>query len=338
MKRGLSTILATATLAWASVSGAAAAEKYYKMATLAPGSTVYEVMTSFAQLTNEAFPDIEIQVNATGAGTRHLLDGTRNELDFFVTGPMLTHLMKNKLAMYAKIDDADTLIENQRTLFNYPLGQYHIVTYAEDGINSLHDLRGKRVFAGPPAGGATRMTLNLIKAVTGMEPDKDFTQVSLSWGAAAQAFQDHQIDVYVNPTNWPSPAIAQVALSNEIRLLGLSKTDQENPDVVKLYDRPGGALDTIPADAYGENQVNEEGVVTLAAVIGLATNKWMDDETAYMITRNFFTRIRELEKDRPWLRHVREETAFNQLNAKLHPGAIRYYEEVGVAVPDEFRP
>ena len=319
-------------------TSASADKQFYKMSTLGPGSTVNLIMTSFAQEANATFPDLEIQVNATGAGTKHLLDGVRNELDFFISGPMLNYLMANKLAMYSKIEDADELVKNQRVIFNYPLGQYHFVTFADTGITSFADMRGKRIFAGPPGGGATNQVLQMIKAVTGMEPGADFTQVNLSWAAAAQAFQDHQIDVYVNPTNWPSPAISQVALTNKIRLIGFSAEDLEQEAVKKLYNRPGGALDQIPADAYGENQVNEEQVTTIAAIVGLSTNKWMDDETVYKITKNFFAKLREAEADQPWLRHVNAEAAFTQLNAPLHPGAIRYYEEIGISVPDKLQP
>ncbi len=40
----------------------------------------------------------------------------------------------------------------------------------------------------------------------------------------------------------------------------------------------------------------------------------------------------------PWLRHVSLENAFADLNMPLHPGALRYYEEIGLEIPEELRP
>jgi TRAP-type uncharacterized transport system substrate-binding protein len=91
-----------------------------------------------------------------------------------------------------------------------PMGAYHITTFADSGITRLEELKGKRVYLGPPGGAAYVTTSRLIEAVTGMKPDKDYEVARLGWDAASQSFQDGHIDVYFNPTLAPSPVISQM--------------------------------------------------------------------------------------------------------------------------------
>src|SRR3546814_5306903 len=72
-------------------------------------------------------------------------------MDFFMSSPTVHAMMMQGTAMYAKITDAKELSTKLRGVFNFPLGYYHIVVYADSGITRLQDVKGKRVFLGPPA-------------------------------------------------------------------------------------------------------------------------------------------------------------------------------------------
>src|SRR3546814_14545042 len=94
----------------------------------------------------------------------------------------------------------------------------------------------------------------MLEIVTGYKAGHDYEQVNLGWEAAAQSFQDHHIDVYINPTLPPSPVIQQFALTSKIRLLGLSEKDMASDAFQAFSHRPGRLLDTIPAGTYGAHQ------------------------------------------------------------------------------------
>ena len=110
----------------------AVAKDFYKMSTLGPGSSPNLVMTTFANIVNQNQDALEIQVNATGAATKHALEVARGKVDLFMSSPSLHHLMASGKAMYKKIEDAPKLAKNIRSIFNFPIGLYHIV------VNSLY--------------------------------------------------------------------------------------------------------------------------------------------------------------------------------------------------------
>src|SRR3546814_20203135 len=88
-------------------------------------------------------------------------------MDFFMSSPTVHAMMMQGTAMYAKITDAKELSTKLRGVFNFPLGYYHIVVYADSGITRLQDVKGKRVFLGPPGGGATVNMAQMLEIVTG---------------------------------------------------------------------------------------------------------------------------------------------------------------------------
>lgn len=129
----------------------AQAAKTLKMATIAPGSSAYLTMTTMATMINQAQDQLQIKVDATGAATKHMIDVAKGKIDLCMTNPNIYAFMKNQKAMYKKLKDAPALAKDLRLLFWFPYGQYHFVTYADAGIKQLKDMKGKRVFLGPPA-------------------------------------------------------------------------------------------------------------------------------------------------------------------------------------------
>lgn len=326
------------TLALATAPIAGHARDFYTMATLGPGSSPYLVMSTMAQIVGDRLPDTEIQVNATGAATQHALEAGAGKLDFFMWSASVHANMIDGTAMYAKVPQAPELSKNLRAVFAFPLGLYHITTYADSGIEQLEDLAGKKVFLGPPGGGATAIMSKVISGATGLEPGKDYEQVMLGWDAAAQAFQDGRIDVYINSTNAPSPVIQQMALSRKIRFLGLTEAQMAKPAVHAILSRPGGLLGTLEPGTYGENQVNTEAVQTLGSTVGVGASASVDADAVYKITKAFWEGVAEMQGSAPWLRNISLDGALTDLNLPLHPGALRYYREIGMTIPEDLIP
>jgi|TARA_B100000315_G_scaffold162388_1_gene150814 hypothetical protein len=329
MVLGALTVLALATLG----GTGATAKDFYKMSTLGPGSTPYVVMTAFAKVINQHVEGVEIQVNATGAATRHAVDAAKGKIDFFMSAPSVHHFMTKNLAMYKKMKDAPKLAKNLRAIFNFPIGVYHVVVYEDSGIKSLADVKGKKVYLGPPAGAARVIATSLVEGATGYKAGRDFEAITMGWGAASQAFQDRQFDVYINPTNAPSPVISQVALGNKIRILGLSDADFKNPILSKTMKLPGRTIGSIAPGTYGKNQTNGDSVKSIGAWVGVGTRQGMSTDVMYRMTKAFWENLAEVHAVAPWLKAIAFETALAEMNMPLHPGAAKYYRERGVDVP-----
>ncbi|UOA30465.1 hypothetical protein DSM110093_00213 [Sulfitobacter sp. DSM 110093] len=325
---------AAAASALAVLPRAAMAKELLRMSTLGPGTSPNLVMTTFANIINRELNDYEIQVNATGAATRHVLEVAAGKTAFCMSSPSVNALMANQKAMYAKMDQAPELAKKLRAVANFPMGVYHIAAYEASGITSLEDARGKRVFLGPPGGAAYATMEQLFKAVAGLEAGKNYEAVKLGWDAAAASFQDGNLDIYCNPTNAPSPVLTQIAVTNAIRFLGIPEDKLDVEGVQALVKRPGFGLGTLPAGAYGENQMNDGDTTTLRVTVGIVTNDTADEEMVYEMTKAFFAGIKEMGESAPWLRAVTPEGAVADLNLPLHPGALRALEELGVSIPD----
>jgi len=328
---------AAATGALAMLPRAAMAKELLRMSTLGPGTSPNLVMTTFANIVNRELPDYEIQINATGAATRHVLEVAMGKTAFCMSSPALHALMSGQKAMFAKIDKAPELASKLRTVLNFPMGVYHIAVYDSSGITSLDQAKGKRVFLGPPGGAAYSTMSRLFEAVTGLKAGEDYEAVKLGWDAAAASFQDGNLDIYCNPTNAPSPVLTQIAVTNAIRFLGIPADRLETEGVQALVRRPGFRLGTLPAGIYGDNQVNAEDTTTLGVTVGIVTNEDADEEMVHDMIRTFFDGVAEMKDSAPWLAAVTPEGAVEDINMPLHPGALRALEELGVDIPDAAR-
>lgn len=339
MKLNRRSILASAAAAsaLAVLPRAAMAKELLRMSTLGPGSSPNLVMTTFANIVNRAVPDYEIQVNATGAATRHVLEVAQGKTAFCMSSPGLHAFLVNQQAMFAKMDEAPELAKKLRGVLNFPMGVYHIAAYEASGITSLGDARGKRVFLGPPGGAAYSTMERLFKAAAGLEAGTDYEAVKLGWDAAAASFQDGNLDVYCNPTNAPSPVLTQIAVTNKVRFLGIPEDQLESEGVKALANRPGFGLGVLPAGIYGANQMNDSDTTTLRVTVGIITNESADEAMIYEMTKAFFAGVEEMGESAPWLKAVNPDAAVVDLNMPLHPGALRALEELGVVIPDVAR-
>ena len=146
--------------------GTAQAKDFYKMSTISL-PTPFAINTTFAKIVQKYNKDIEIQVNATGAAPRHALDAANGKTDLFFGAPSLMFIMSKGMAMYKKVKNAPELQKNLRLIFNYRIGTYNFGVYDDSGIKTLFDIKGKRVFIGPPTGVQKVVSSQFIEAVTG---------------------------------------------------------------------------------------------------------------------------------------------------------------------------
>jgi TRAP transporter TAXI family solute receptor len=243
--------------------------------------------------------------------------------------------MQKGKAMYQKLEAAPKLAENLRLVLWFPYGAYHVLVHADSKIETFADLRGKRVFLGPPGGGAWTTSMRLVKATTGMEPGKDYENVKASWSSAFQGFQDRQLDVLIVGCVAPCPQVEQIAATAKLRLIPLTKQliDSAPEGLKTLYTETGRTMETIAAGVYGNGVVNKEDVLAIGSVVGVNARADLPEKTVYAITKAFWEGAAKARASTPWLKRITLEYAVQEGGMKLHPGALRYYKEVGLKIP-----
>lgn len=329
-------IAATTGLLFSVATSVQAAEKRYTLGSLATGTTPFLVNTAFAKAVNKHVPGHKIQVSAVGVGMKHQLLVTRGKMDFAMGGPIGYHLMYKQIGPFRKLPKGagPKLVKKMKALFSYEIGVYHPVVYANSGIKSFMDIKGKKVFLGPPSGAATRNMILIVRAMTGYEAGKDFEQVRMGWGPAQQAFQDRKFDVWATTTTAPSPAVQQLTLTNKIRILSLDKNRFNHPAWKKYINQPGRTMGTINPKVYGSNLINKEPITVTGAWVGMVVRADMSTDLVYKMMKAFWDNIDEAHALSSQLKKTLTlKNAVTANAGELHPGAIKYYKEKGIKIP-----
>ncbi len=332
----MSALVACAAAVGLSHGAAAQEKKFFTMDSLPAGSGPGQLSIAFSQVVQKHLP-YEIQISIGKPATKSAVDAAKGQVDFFLSATGINHYMQTQSAMFAKVNNAKELNSKLRLIMNYPIGPFHVVVYEESGITSMKDLKGKKVFLGPPAGAATKVAMQFVEGATGLKPGEDFEVMRYDWQSAETAFLDKQMDAYMIPTTLPSPVIQQFALVSNIRLLSIPDDAWDNEVMQKMLEVPGRTPTTIPAGSY-ENQVNTEDVTTVTGWVGLGVGSHVNDEDVYRMTKAFWENIDEVHQTAPWMKVFKRDTIFTEANLPLHVGAYRYYREIGWAVPDDLVP
>lgn len=319
--------IAGATIAGSMLAGSAFAE-VYKVTSIAPGMSPFVVNTAISKVVNTHVDGVDFQVRATGAATKHFVDAANGSVDFLFGSPTINWLLASHIGPYKKFTNGPELEAKVGMVFSYQIGPYHYITRADSGIESLNDLRGKKIFAGPPGGAARGVVLRAIAQSTGIKAEEMDVQ-SFGFDAAIQAFQDDKIDVIVLPTNVPSASVQQFALTKEIRILNVEV------DKMKINAAIGGTTNVIAPDAYGDNQVNTEATSTHGAIVNFSAGMHVDEEVVYQVTKAIWENIGEIHETAQWMPStISKAKALELVAGRLHPGAERYYREMGWDIPE----
>ncbi len=318
------TLAAAAVLALATT--ASAQDRILKMATIAPSLGQAITMATFANVVTDNLDGIAIEVSGGGAATLHMMEVARGNLDMSMTSPVVYNLMAAGKAMYAKEADAPELAKNLRLLMWFPYGQYHFAVRADSDIRVLDDIEGATVFLGPQGGGAYSAAKGWVEATTGLVAGEDYDAIKANWQTGFQAFMDGKIDVYVNGCLDPCGQFIQFTETEKLRFIG---PESHQGEAVDKYLGEWRYRAEVPAGMY-EGQVNDAAVMSFDTAVGIGVRADLDEETVYNMTRTFWDNIEQVTSEAPWAKALDVKFAASQRGLmQLHPGAERYYREVG---------
>ena len=218
--------------------------------------------------------------------------------------------------------DGKEAMENLRAIAALFPEHIHLVAKADSGIESVADLKGKAVSLDEPGSGTYVDSLLILEA-NGLSID-DVTAEELKGGAAAEALRNDKIDAFFVVAGYPTGAITELASAIAIKLVPISGEGAE-----ALTSEYGFfSASDIPADTY-------EGVgATTTVAVGAQwfTSANEDEELIYNITKAMWNEeSRKLfDSGHSKGKVITVDSATQGVGVPLHPGAERYYKEVGV--------
>ncbi len=274
---------------------------------------------------------INLQVNEGQTLTKSAIKLGQGKIDVSVVPPVMVPWMHKGTRFYkANPETAKKAINNIRLILAYGSGVRHYMVWEDSGIKTWADIKGKRVFVGPPRGGASPVAIQAIKINSGLVNKKDYKEIRMPWNAGIQAMADGKLDVFVRPAGIGAASIDQLGAKRKFRLLAV---DRKAPGMDKFMARDDRVFLTIRAGTYKNQSNNDVDILVDGFRHQLAVRKDMSDEMVYKITKTLFDNLQAMKKSAVTLRDITLEDPFSGGNIPLHPGAVRYYKEQGKKIP-----
>ena len=175
-----------------------------------------------------------------------------------------------------------------RTLMILYPNRMHVVTIEGTGINSMQDLKGKRVSTGSGGSATEVMAFRVIEAA-GLDKDKDMRRERLGVAESVAALKDRKIDAFFWVGGLPTAAVTDLANSPGVKIKMV-----DHAELVPAMNKKYGNLyvkDAISKDVYkGMDKDNPQATVMNI----LVSHEKMDDKTAYNVVKAIFDHRDEL--------------------------------------------
>jgi TRAP transporter TAXI family solute receptor len=313
-------VLALALFAGLAFAGLVAAEqKQLSIGTGDPGGVYFPLGGAVASVLAKALPDLHATVEVTGGSVDNikLIAAGQSDLGFTMADAAAD-------AMQGQDKFRNNKVDLQTLLVVYP-NRMHVVTLEDTGIQTLADLKGKRVSTGSP-GSATEIMATRAIDVIGLDKDKDIKRERLGVAESVNALTDRRIDAFFWVGGIPTAAISTLATTAGVKMKLIDHADivdKMNEKYGKLYSKS-----RIKAGTYPGYKTDSDVAEVWNLIV---TGKRMSDADAYTIAKTL------VEKKDEILKVHKEAESFsldNQVQDRspipFHPGALKYFKEKGV--------
>ena len=307
---------ACAALLLAGAAAGVQAAEFINILTGGTSGVYYPLGVALSQIYSKAIPEAKSSVQATKASAENLnlIQAGRGELAFTL-GDALSDAWKGNADAGFK-----TPLKKLRAVAAIYPNYIQIVASADSGIKTLADLRGKRVSVGAPKSG-TEINARAILKGAGLSY-ADLGRVEyLPFGESVELMKNRQIDATLISAGLGVSAIRDLATSVKMVVVSIP------PAVVAKINDPAYQAAVIPANTY-EDQTADVPAVAIGNV--LVTRADLPADTVYKMTKAMFTHLPELVAAHSAAKAIKLENAVKGLPIPLHPGAAKYYREVGL--------
>ena len=276
----------------------------------------YPLGVALANNIGKAMPDVKTSVQATKASVENLnlLQAGRGEIAFTL-GDALSDAWKGNEEAGFK-----SPLKRLRGIAAIYPNYIQIVARADSGVKTLADLKGKSISVGAPKSG-TELNARVILAAAGLTY-KDFSKVEyLPFGESVELMKNRQIDVTLQSAGLGVSSLRDLATSVDIVVVAIP------PDVIKKTNDPAYLPATIPANTY-RGQTTD--VPSAAIQNYLVSQEGVSTDVAYGMTKALWTGLDSLVAAHSAAKAIDLKHALDGMPVPLHPGAEKYYREVGV--------
>jgi len=314
-------------------SGSAAAKSgkpvVIKLATATKGGTFYPVGVALSELWNKELEKrlpYAVKVSALlSAGSKEnitLLRGKKAEMAILqgLFGSLAWNAGTKKKKPYRDFRAVSML---------WPNVEHFVMLRNKVRTGTILDIKGTRFSIGRPLSGTEKSTLIIMRAV-GIGK-KDILPEHFGYKKAADAIKKGKLEGASLVAGPPVPAVRDLYTSLKTEIAVLEFTDKQLKQITGHSVYPGFRYIIPPGTYPGQ----EKEIRTIAQPTFLAVRDDVDEELVYQMTKAVYENLDFLGKKHPVTRSMSIESAVSGLPIPLHPGALRYYREAGLEIPEE---
>lgn len=309
--------LMAASLAACSGGGGSAGDRaFISVGTAPPGGAFFVVGGALAEVLNaQSGQSWNVTAESTSGSQENIRRLATGELDFAVSNSAITYFAARGTEGWDKaypVRSVMTLAPNV-ALF---------LARANSGINQLTDLKGKRVVVGP-AGAGFEYFVKPLLAAHGVTYE-DFTPLNATQSAAVDMLSDGSAAAIFIGGAIPTASITQASASMDIQFVPF------DPDAVRRLVAEYVFFDhaTIPANTY-------RGQTAAIAALDVGSMHFItaadqDEELVYNVTKSLYENREQVVQRHAAGAAINERNVGRDTGTEFHPGAIRYYRDIGV--------
>lgn len=324
--------------------------------TTTPGSTPHYIDTTLAAILDSAGV-ASLQITEGATLTNSVQAVAEGRLDLAPAPLSLLFLLSKGVGPYSGIgkEKGAELADNIRVLF-FNAGSAQIFGYYNTNpIEDITKLEGLRIWNGPPRGAALNSGRALIQLFAGLEDGVGYEGIQNPWPDAVGSITSGTVDAWTIPEGLPSGRQIAIAAAGGITIHDIPSELYNSELGQRIVNAPGHAPYSVPVEEYrAAYQGNDITIVTdddsfdsYATAFGQIVSANMDEELAYNITKAYLEgekRFLEGSARGPFLRlsfgdvNGKNQGVCGAVQAKMHEGAIRAFEEAGHKIADCLRP
>lgn len=262
---------------------------------------------------------VNITAQATGASNENINLVNLGDVDLAIA--------QNDIAHYAL--NGELFWDKPQTNFK-AIGRLwpeliQIAVAADNPAETIADFKGQTISVGAPGSGNEANVRQTFGAYGLYKEGKyvDFKPLFLSYAETVSHFKDRQVDGFQFSNAAPNSGIQEIVTSQPLKFIEIK--GEKRDEIIKQY--PFYAPAIIPANTY-KNQPND--VETIGVQACLFVNADVGEEEVYTITKALYENLEEIGEAHAKGKEISLEHALDGLTVPLHPGAERYFREVGV--------
>ncbi len=299
------------------VNDSSSKRRYISVGTAPAGGAFFVVGSAIAEVVAGNAPDTDWEVTAEAT------KGTQENIRRIVSGELEFALANAAISYFAVRGEGTWETEHAiRSVMTLAPNVGLFLTPQSSGVRTIQDFAGKRIVVGP-AGAGFEYFLRPILAAHGVTYD-DFTPINSTYIGAVDLLADGSAAAAFIGGAVPTPAATQASTSQDIFFIPLDAAAKQS----LFADYPFFNAITIPADTY-KGQTEPFASMNVGAM-HLITAEGVDEDMVYAFTKTLYTHREEVVKRHGAGKAINPTNVVKDTGTAFHPGAIRFYQEIGI--------